>query len=198
MREKIYKKFEDHFAGKEVTFYDKEIEHRDRLLKIIELKLQKIWISDRKIFEKIKKDFNVSYPTLLQDVCVVERMMANQKDPTGDPMKIWIRYFISEVTKEAIAKAEKKKDAYTMAYAANIIGKHHLTDKEDVIKPNYEDIVPFAPELTIDPSVLGIQLPENFEEMKAKYRKKFDADYQRFIQKMTIPDAEIISEEDEN
>jgi hypothetical protein len=197
MREKLYKKFEDHFAGKEVTFYDKEIEHRDRLLMIIELKIKSIWLTDRKIFQKVKKKYDVSYPTILQDICIVQRMMANQKDPTGDPMKVWIRYFIEEVTKEAISKAREKGDAYTMAYSANIMGKHHLTDKEDVIKPNYEEIVPFAPELTLDPKVIGIELPENFEETREKYRKKYEEEYQRFVQKMTIPDAEIIEEDEE-
>lgn len=35
-------------------------------------------------------------------------MIANERDPHGDPMKVFIRYFIGEITKEAINKAAKK------------------------------------------------------------------------------------------
>lgn len=108
MRESTIKKFEDFFAGKEVTFYQQEIADRDRLLAIMDLKIKEISLPDREIFESIKKDFNVSYPTILKDIMIIERMIANERDPHGDPMKVFIRYFIGEITKEAINKAAKK------------------------------------------------------------------------------------------
>lgn len=186
----------DFYAGKDVQFYDQEIEHQKRLLFILEKKMKKLYMPDKDIYKKVRKKFDVAFSTVLRDITVIERMIANQRNPSGDPIKVWTRYFLTEVAKQSIRIAKKKKDAYTMAYSANIIGKHHLTDKEDVVKPDYDKIIPFKPELTIDPSVIGIKLPDNFEEMRQKYRKKFDADYQRFVRKLEIPDAEIIEDED--
>ena len=197
MRKKIYDKFLAHYAGEDVQFYDQEIEHQERLLMVMELKMKKLYMPDKTIFRKVRKKFKVSYPTVLQDITVIERMIANDKNPGGDPMKVWTRYFLTEIAKESIQIARAKGDGYTMAYAANIIGKHHLTDKEDVIKPDYDKIIPFKPELTFDPTVIGITLPENFEEIRQKYRKKFDGDFQRFVRKLEIPDAEIIEDDEE-
>lgn len=195
-RQKLLKKFEAFYKGNDVVFQQQEIEQRDRLLFIMELKIKELYLTDKEIFDKTREKFNVSYMAVLHDILIVERMIANEINPNGDPMKVFVRYFIGEITKEAINKAKDKNDAYTMAYSANILGKHYLTDKEDVVKPNYEDIVPFTPELTLDPSVIGITLPADFEEKKKKYLKKFDADYQHFVKKLSIPEADIIENED--
>mgnify|MGYP007005276616 CR=1 FL=1 len=39
-------------------------------------------------------------------------------------------------------------------------------------------------------------MPENFDAIREKYRKKFEADYLHFVKKLTIPDAEIIEEDE--
>ena len=102
-------------------------------------------------------------------------MIAADQNPTGDPNKTWHRYMVREMTKKAFKLAEEKKESYNMTFAANALGKHNLTDKEDSFKPNYDQIIPFVPEVTSDPTVLGIkamgkkELQEKKEMMLRKY-----------------------------
>jgi hypothetical protein len=193
--EEIFRKFELLYKGKEVIFDQREEEYRDRLLFVMELKMNDLTKTDKQIFEEVKQKFNVSLPTLLRDIAVVERMIANEMNPNGDPMKVFVRYFIGEINKEAIQLARDKNDPYTMSYATNIMGKHHCTDKEDVVRPPYDDIIPFTPILTFDPKAIGINLPSDFEDKKKQYLDKFRDDYQNFVQKLSIPDAEIVKDD---
>jgi len=198
MRKSIIEKFTRFYNGdKTIVFYEQEIEHRDRMLFIIEQKTQNLLITDLQLFEKVKERFEVSYPMVLRDVMIIERMIANDLNPSGDPMKTFTRYFIVENAKKAIQQAEKDGDNKAIALLLNTIGKHMLTDKEDIIKLPYEKIVPFMPEITSDPSVLGIQLPDDFEEKRLALREKHSKDYQNFIRKMTVVEAEIINDNDD-
>jgi len=196
MRKSIIEKFQKFYSGnKDVVFYDQEIEHRDRMLYIIEQKTQNLLITDLQLFEKVKERFEVSYPMVLRDVMIIERMIANDLNPSGDPMKTFTRYFIVENAKKAIQQAEKDGDSKAIAMLLNTIGKHMLTDKEDIVKLPYEKIIPFLPEITSDPSVLGIHLPDDFEQQRQAMREKHAKDYQNFIRKMTVAEAEIVNDE---
>jgi hypothetical protein len=196
MKKSIIEKFQRSYNGdKTIVFYDQEIEHRDRMLFVLEEKTKDLLITDLDLYEKVKERFDVSYPMVLRDVMIIERMIANDLNPSGDPLKTFTRYFIVENAKKALKDAFTKKDGKAISMLLNTIGKNMLTDKEDIIKPEYEKIIPFLPEITFDPSVIGITLPENFEEIRAKYKLKYDADYKNFVRKMTVTEAETISED---
>ena len=159
-----------------VEFSEDEEFYRKRLVYVLETKLKKLIIGDYELYLKVKKKFpTATFSTTCNDVSIVERMIANDRNPNGDPQKVWTRYMVTELAKKAYKVAKKKKEAYNMAYAAGIIGKHNLTDREDVVKPNYEDIVPFIPEITSDVSVLGIKPMGKAElkALKAKMLKKY-------------------------
>lgn len=197
MRKVTLQKFIDQFNGKPVEFTNFEIEHRDRMLFVMELIIEDVTLTDKQIYDLTREKYNVTYPTVLHDIMVAQRLIANQINPKGDPHKIWIRYLVEQGAKRAMQMAEEKNDAKAYAYANGILGKYHMADKEDIIIPDYSDIEPFNPELTLDPTVLGIKLPDKFKETRAKLHKKFAEDYKNFMRKQTIPDAEIV-EDDEN
>jgi len=198
MRKVTLQKFIDQFNGKTVEFTNFEIEYRDRMLKVMELIISDITLTDKQIYDKIRQTYKCTYPVVLQDIMVAQRLIANQINPKGDPHKIWIRYLVEQGAKRAIQMAEEKGDSKAYAYAIGMIGKYHMADKEDVVTPDYSEITPFMPVITSDPKVLGIELPPDFEKKRADMKKKFEGDYQNFMRKMTIPDAEIIKEEDED
>jgi hypothetical protein len=180
------------------VFYQQEEEDRDRMLYVMNLKIQNLLITDLDLFSKVKERFKaVSFPTVLRDINVVERMIANDLNPSGDPMKTFTRYFIVENAKKAIARAEEKGDTKAIAMLLGTIGRNMLTDKEDVVKLPYDQIVPFLPEITSDPSVLGIELPADFEEKRQSLREKYRKDYENFIKKLSAPEVEILKNDDD-
>jgi hypothetical protein len=199
MRKSIIKKFQEFYNGnKDVVFYEQELRHRDRLLLILETKIDDLCITDQEMYNQVKLKYpEMDYPTVLRDINIIERMIANDLNPSGNPMKTFMRYFIVENAKKAIKMAERNEDPKAIALLLNTMGKHMLTDKEDIVKPDYEKIIPFEPELTDDPSVLGISLPENFEEIREKYKRKFESDYQNFVRKMAVTEAEIVKDEED-
>jgi len=158
-----------------IILEEHEKKYADRLLFILELKLDDLAITDFDLFKKAKQQNPfLTFPQVCGDISVVERMIAQEKDPTGDAKKVWHRYFIVENAKKALKVAQDKGDAYTIGYLLNIIGKHNLTDKEDISKPNYEDIIPFMPEITSDVSILGKKPIPNLEQLKEKLRQKYN------------------------
>ncbi len=187
-RKHIIQKILDSFENPDVQLSENENKYRKRILLIIEIKLKDLTITDFELYKKLRKlEYAHSFAQTVGDIAVAERMLANQKKPDADPGKTWDRYFISEMTKKAMRIAREKNDAYTIAYAANIYGKHKLTDKEDVERPPFDDIIPFVPEITSDPSVLGIKPIPNLEKKKAELMKKYG-----------IQEAEILKDESEN
>jgi len=197
MKQVTVQKFIDQWNGKQVEFTNFEIEDRDRMLAVLELIIRDLTLTDRDIYVKVKETYDVSFPTVLKDITIAQRLIANEINPKGDPKKIFIRYLVEQTAKKAMQLAEAKNDAKGMALAAATIGKYHMADKEDVIIPDFSEITPFNPEITSDPSVLGIELPPDFEQKRLALKKKFEGDYQSFMRKMTIPDAEIVKDEDD-
>ncbi len=159
--------------------------YKERIDSIIRIKLEDLFLTDFEIYRQIRaQGYEYTLAQAMNDISVAERIIGNAKDPTRDSDKVWDRYFISQVTMKAMRIAEQKGDPYTMGYLANIYGRHNHTDKEDVERMPFDEIVPFVPEITSDPSVLGIEPIPNLEEEKAKLKKKYQ-----------IPDAEIITNE---
>jgi hypothetical protein len=162
------------FENKNIVLDQEQQNWKERIIKVLDIKLKDIYITDYDLYKDLKNEYKtITFPQVCSDINIVERMIANEKNPNADPHKVFIRYFITEVTKKAMKIAEAKDDAYTMAYSANILGKHHLTDKEDNVKPNWDDIIPFIPEITSDPRVLGIEPIKDLDELRLKLEKKY-------------------------
>lgn len=186
-REKFIDKISRYYLENDTgSLTSTEKKRKVRLDYIIELKLNDFAISDKRILTLVKKNYSISPGTILSDITIAERIIVGKKSNSIDLEKSWIRYFISEAAKESYRIAREKKDAYSMIQAANIIGKHHNTDKEDVYSDLFDEIVPFTPEITIDPSILGIKKMKNLDEIKAKLLKKYtaiDIDYEEIVPK---------------
>lgn len=181
--DQVIAKILDSYKDESVVLNTAETEYRKRIEFIMEEKLKNIALSDFDLYKRLKKNgFRGGFPEAVRYISVAERIIAFEKDPNGDPHKTWDRYFISEVTKMAIAKAIVNGNEYNMAYAVNIYGKHKLTDKEDTVRLPYDQIIPFLPEITSDVSVLGIEPIKNLEARKAELMKKYGI----------IQDAEIL------
>ena len=151
----------------------------ERLQYILSKKIDNINITDRELFGLVRKQgYNIAFPQFLRDVSIVERIIGLAKYGNMDPMKAWVRYFIFENLKEAMEIAKAEGDSYKMAYIANMIGKHYLTDHEDEKQIDYDMIKPFTPEITSDPSVLGIEPIPDLQEKIVALAKKFGIDYE--------------------
>ena len=198
MRKVTLQKFIDEFEGKQVEFTEFEREYKERIQYVMQLIIDDFTLTDKHIYDLTRKQYKVTYPTVLQDILVSQRLLSNQISPNGNPQKVWIRYMVEQSSKKAMQMAEEKGDVKAYNQAIANIGKYHMADKEDVILPNYDDIVPFNPVLTLDPKVLGIELPADFEQKREKMRLKFKNDYEDYMRKLTIPEAEIVKEEDED
>lgn len=159
---------------------------------IVEKKLKDITIPDKKLLAFLKDKHNLNFATALSYISVAERIIAGSKYHNNiDVDKAWFRYLIVESAKEAFRVAREKNDAYSMIQAANIIGKHNNTDKEDAVKILYDKIIPFIPEITTDPSVLGIKPIKNLDKVKQKLLQKYTS-------AIDIEYEEIISEKEED
>ena len=167
----------DSFENENIVLNEDQLAYKERLLAVIDLKVKNLYIQDYKLYKKLKKEYpNITFPSVCNYISIAERIIANEKNPSGDAQKVWIRYLISQITLKAIELAENKGDGYTMSYAANTLGNHFLTDKEDNIKPRYDEIVPFVPEITSDVRVLGIKPIKDLELLRAKLEKKYGID----------------------
>jgi len=174
MRKSLFEKIIQSYNDEDVIFTDEEIRHKERLEKILEIRLKEVSLPDVELYKRVKHHYpQITFYNFCKDINYVERILANQIDPTGDPRKVFIRYFIGEVTKQAIEIAKEKKDAYTMAYASNIMGKHNQTDKEDIIRPPFDKIIPQTFEITSDPSVLGIKPIDDLDKRKKELADKY-------------------------
>ena len=174
MRLTLFEKIILEVENKPVEFTADEILHKERIEKILEIRIKNLSYPDYDLYKKVKEIYpNITYYNFCKDINYVERIIANQIDPTGDPHKVFLRYFITEITKKAIKIAENRGESYNMAYAANILGKHNQTDKEDTVKPPFDQIVPPVFEFTHDPRILGIEPVENLEQRKIQLAEKY-------------------------
>lgn len=188
--EKLQLSFE---SKSELVLTQAEKRQHERLMFVLELRMINIAITDsdlhKEVLKKYGNDYTISLWQVYQDINIIERFIAHEVNPNADPHKTWIRYQVTEMAKTAYNIALKKEDAYNMTYAATTIGRHHNTDKEDIIRPPFEDIIPFVPEITGDVSVLGIKPMGRLERkaLRTKLLKKYGAD-----DLIEIEDAKIV------
>jgi len=195
-KQTLYTRLWQYFSGEDVDFTRPEKEHIERIEKLIELRMEDLAATDTVMFSRIRNVYpTYCWDSYLRDMALVERTVAFSHDPEGDPHKVFQRYFITEIAKEAISIARTKNDGYTMAYSANIIGKHNMTDQPDIQRLPFEKIVPFIPEPTLDPSILGLKPIENQKQLKEKYMKKFLSIRNRFTgENLEIEDVKAIED----
>lgn len=176
MREPLFEKIMKNISDPNFEFLTPlEQEYKDRVLLVMKIKLKNLHFTDYKVFLKVKKQYpTLTYAQVARDIMLCERMIAFEINPKGNPQKTFLRYFITEMNKKALAIALEKNDAYGISFATSVIGKHNLTDKEDVERPKYEDIVPFNFEPSFDPTVLGLKPIQDIEKVREKLEKKFD------------------------
>ena len=77
---------------------------------------------------------------------------------------------------ETYNMAKARKDTKAMAMAAKELGKVNRVDLEDEKVLPYDDIViqPFTP--SSDPTIIGLKVIPNLEEVKARLRKQMAMD----------------------
>jgi len=198
-KQNLLEKLQSSFENKnELLLSVKEKQQHERLLFVLEQKMFNIGITDADMHLAIKdkygNDYTVSYVQTCKDVTIIERFIAHDVNPEADPHKTWVRYMVEQMCKKAYNIALKKGESYNMTMAANTIGKHHLTDKEDVVKPPFDDIIPFVPEITGDVSVLGIKPigKQEVKELRTKLLTKYGAN-----ELLEIEDLKVIDDEAE-
>ena len=83
---------------------------------------------------------------------------------------------VSEMLLETYNMAKARKDTKAMAMAAKELGKVNRVDLEDEKVLPYDDIViqPFTP--SSDPTIIGLKVIPNLEEVKARLRKQMAMD----------------------
>lgn len=202
-KDSLFEKIMRAMKGEQVLFTANEESRRERLMYVLETKMQNLWLTDFRLYKKIQQKYpSVTFPQVTSDVTLVERMIATDKDPHGDPQKVWIRYFLTQVSMDAIRLARSKDDPYTMTIAANVIGRHWKTDKEDVVIPPYDKIVPFNPIMTTNPAKAGItRMSENeFDELRIVLRAHYNLEADSFMKSISISEVEEanVIEEDED
>jgi hypothetical protein len=173
-----YDRILEYYNDNSIELTEKELQTKIILDEMLELKMDNLAITDRAWFKEINAKHKLYYAQFLIHASFIERVIAVSKatfsQSTFDNQKAFIRYLITEKCKEAITIAMEKGESYNIAYAANIMGKHHCTDQEDKEKPPFEQIIPFLPIPTMDVSVLGLKPIENIKSVVAKLRKKYD------------------------
>lgn len=193
MRTSIIEKILQSYKDEDIRFSEKETIHKERLEHIMEIKLKNIFQKNLKLYEKVREKYpDITFHNFCKDINYVEHIIANQINHTGDPQKTFWRYAVTEELKIAYEIAKDKKDAYTMAYILSILGKNYLLDKEDVIKPPFDQIVPQTFEITSDPSVIGIARVENLEQKKLELAKKYGVKIKKLDFPEEYTDATIV------
>lgn len=181
-------RLEKHYE-KGIELSEKELRRKNVIDFIISLKINNFAITDKKIIDLSEKKFGKhEIKNILTNITIAERVIVSQKNNSIGSEKAWARYFVIEAAKEAYQLAKDKGDSYSMIMAANTLGKHAQTDKDDTIVEIFEQIVPFLPVITTDPSILGMRPIKQLEQTKQKLKKKYlavDVEYEEFSKRET-------------
>lgn len=120
---------------------------------------------DLEIVNEIKCRYAVSTSTCYEDIRIIKQLLGDLNKSS----KEYHRFRFCQMIQESYEVAKKKKDARSMAAAANYYGKYTMLDKEEAEDKGYDKIVvqPFEP--TDDPTVIGIKpIPNLREKIKSK------------------------------
>lgn len=127
---------------------------------------------DRKFIDIFTGKFNLSQSAAYADLALVKQLVPALAPASRE----FYRKQVSEMLLETYNMAKARKDTKAMAMAAKELGKVNRVDLEDEKILPYEQIViqPFTP--SSDPTIIGLKVIPNVDEVKARLKKQMSMD----------------------
>lgn len=174
------------------------VDHLIRLRDMYNWFLQDPSGRDRKFIELFKGKYNISQSVAYADLAMVKQLLPMLTPATRE---FW-RSRVSDMLLETYNMAKARKDTKAMAMAAKELGKVNRVDLEDEKDLPYEKIViqPFTP--SSDPTILGLKIIPNVEEVKARLKRQMAQDIPEIedieYEEADLQEAELFPEEVNN
>ena len=127
---------------------------------------------DRKFIDIFTGKFNLSQSAAYADLALVKQLVPALAPASRE----FYRKQVSEMLLETYNMAKARKDTKAMTMAAKELGKVNRVDLEDEKVLPYEQIViqPFTP--SSDPTIIGLKIIPNVDEVKARLKKQMSMD----------------------
>ena len=127
---------------------------------------------DRKFIDVFKGKYGLCETAAYSDLALIKQLIPALAPASRE----FYRKQVSEMLLETYNMAKARKDTKAMAMAAKELGKVNRVDLEDEKALPYDDIViqPFTP--SSDPTIIGLKVIPNLEEVKARLRKQMAVD----------------------
>ena len=127
---------------------------------------------DRKFIDTFTGKYGIGQSQAYSDLALIKQLIPALAPASRD----FYRKQVSEMLLETYNMAKARKDTKAMAMAAKELGKVNRVDLEDEKTLPYDDIViqPFTP--SSDPTIIGLKVIPNLEEVKARLRKQMAID----------------------
>lgn len=127
---------------------------------------------DRKFIDVFTGKCGITQSQAYADLALIKQLIPALAPASRE----FYRKQVSEMLLETYNMAKARKDTKAMAMAAKELGKVNRVDLEDEKILPYEMIViqPFTP--STDPTLLGLKVIPNIEEVKARLRKQVAMD----------------------
>jgi hypothetical protein len=133
-------------------------------------------LSELKVVEFIRSEFNISRRQSYNDLNSIKQLLGNIQLLS----KQWYRHQVVFMAQQAYQKAKDNDNPGAMAQAANAITKALQLDKIEGDELPWDRLVPPNFEPSPDIAVLGFKPDPNIEErrrkMREKYLQKYDPD----------------------
>lgn len=127
---------------------------------------------DRKFIDLFMGKYGIGQSQAYSDLALIKQLIPALAPASRE----FYRKQVSEMLLETYNMAKARKDTKAMAMAAKELGKVNRVDLEDEKVLPYDDIViqPFTP--SSDPTIIGLKVIPNLEEVKARLRKQMAMD----------------------
>lgn len=127
---------------------------------------------DRKFIDVFTGKYGICETAAYSDLALIKQLIPALVPASRE----FYRKQVSEMLLETYNMAKARKDTKAMAMAAKELGKVNRVDLEDEKALPYDDIViqPFTP--SSDPTIIGLKVIPNLEEVKARLRKQMAID----------------------
>ena len=127
---------------------------------------------DRKFIDAFTGKYGICETAAYSDLALIKQLIPALAPASRE----FYRKQVSEMLLETYNMAKARKDTKAMAMAAKELGKVNRVDLEDEKALPYDDIViqPFTP--SSDPTIIGLKVIPNLEEVKARLRKQMAID----------------------
>lgn len=148
------------------------VEHLLRLRDMYNWVLANPAVRDRKFIDRFASVYPISKSALYADLALIKQLLPALLPANRD----WYRKQVSDMLLDTYEMAKARKDTKTMERAATSLGKINRVDLEDEKEMPFDMIViqPFTP--STDPTLLGLKVIPNLEEVKARLRKQMAID----------------------